>query len=60
MINHIIQMNNNFTACVQNVRHQHAHDFRRSHHWSFAALITFWSQTKFASSVFAGHQYHKS
>jgi len=24
-INHIIQMNNNFTACVQSVRHQHAH-----------------------------------
>jgi len=24
-MNHIIQTNNNFTACVQSVRHQHAH-----------------------------------
>jgi len=24
MMNHITQMNNNFSACVQSVRHQHA------------------------------------
>jgi len=25
LMNHIIQMNSSFTACVQSVRHQHAH-----------------------------------
>jgi len=44
---HIIQMNNNFTACVQSVRHQHAHviSARRSRHWSIAASITFCSKS---------------
>jgi len=62
LMHRIIQMNNNFTACVQNGCHQHAHMIsdgcitgqlqprERSVH----------SQTKFAPKVFAGHQCHKS
>jgi len=45
-MNRIIQINNNFTACVQSVRHQHVISDGRA---------TVQSQTKFASSVFAGH-----
>jgi len=35
-MNHIIQINNNFTACVQSVHHQHAYmisDCRATGQW---------------------------
>jgi len=62
LMNHIIQMNNNFTACVQSVRHmQRAHmisDGRatgQSQLWQRSVQ----GQTKFVSSIVAGHRCHK-
>jgi len=59
---HIIQMNNNFTAYVQSVRHQHAHMISdgRATGQSQPWWCSVQNQPKFQSSVFAGHRCHKS
>ena len=62
LMNHIIQINNNFTACVQTVRQQHAHiSGGRATGQSQPRSRSVQSQPKFASSErFAGHKCHKS
>ena len=46
LMNEIIQMNNNFIACVQSFCYQQCtHNLKRSLHWSIAALITFCSKS---------------
>ena len=62
-MNHITQIKNNFAACVQSVRHQHAyksHDGGRATGQSQPRWRSFQNQLKFAPSVFAGHRRHKS
>jgi len=47
-MNHMIQLNNDFTAFVQSVQCAPptlTHDLRRSRHWSIAASITFCSKS---------------
>jgi len=61
-MNHIIQMNDNFTACVQSVRHQHAHMISdgRATGQSQPRWLSYQNQLKIASSVLARHKCHKS
>ena len=61
-MNHIIQINNNFAACVQSVRHQHTHMISecRATGQSQPRQHSVQSRPKFASSIFAGHRCDKS
>jgi len=55
-------MNIHIRTCVQSLHHQnHTFDLRRSHHWSLVApVMSYSSQIKFASSIFAGRRRRES
>ena len=60
LMKHIIQINNNFTACVQSVRHQHTYMISDSRATGQSQIMFCSKSTQVCVKHFAGHRCHKS